>query len=280
MAFSKPYRRLGHATRTLVWCGRLLHVVSARRSSFPQSPSLLPLHGLAEHPLESGAGAAVAVEAVCSASPHPAGQVMTRATNTCSQTSSFPEKDGLVDPSPHPPPLPQHRPGHAYGMASCIRQLPVRLATSTSADSCVLQRPGSQRRGPTCASARCYMRSGCIEVHAVTRVWGRASQCRPHDRLALSGGMFDRRLSYISTLARYMGNGPIIPPHIPLTLILVHTVHAAHRGFIFPFLAHNARNPKLQDSMSLLTCLALDHDHASSPPPSCLCATSLGLVSR
>jgi hypothetical protein len=27
-AFSKPSRRRGHATQTLVWCGRLLHVVS------------------------------------------------------------------------------------------------------------------------------------------------------------------------------------------------------------------------------------------------------------
>ncbi|KAH7406877.1 hypothetical protein DE146DRAFT_407957 [Phaeosphaeria sp. MPI-PUGE-AT-0046c] len=64
------------------------------------------------------------------------------------------------------------------------------------ADSCALQRPGSQSGGPTCTSARCDLRSGCIGVHAAAMTWRLASQCRPHDRLALSGSMFDRRPSY------------------------------------------------------------------------------------
>lgn len=82
----------------------------------------------------------------------------------------------------------------AYAMSP--HEQAVRLATSLFADSCALQRPGSQCGGPTCTSARCDLRSGCIGVHAAAMTWRLASQCRSHDRLALSGSMFDRRPSY------------------------------------------------------------------------------------
>ena len=50
--FEKPFRRRGHAAQTLVWGGRLLHVVSACGSSFPSrytSRRAIASHGVVEN---------------------------------------------------------------------------------------------------------------------------------------------------------------------------------------------------------------------------------------
>lgn len=71
-----------------------------------------------------------------------------------------------------------HRAPPPVSRQQCV-SLPQLLPTAMGGRA--LQRPGSQRGGPTCTCAHCDVRSGCIAL----RRWRRASQCRPHDRLAL-----------------------------------------------------------------------------------------------
>jgi hypothetical protein len=160
------------------WSGaaELLHVVSACGSSFPPIPKPAtapsPL-SLREHRGSPSMRAVAGRERQHSAArgtppctPGPSGRPQASEQRLGPR---HPDSSILTGHQGVPPPVNRQQ---------CV-SLPQLLPTAVRVRE--LQRPGWQRGGPTCTRAHCDVRSGCIALTS----WRRASQCHPHDRLAL-----------------------------------------------------------------------------------------------